>query len=217
MNIAQLVFNPIRENTYLIWDATNECVVIDAGNSSKEENQALENFIEQKGLKPTLAINTHGHFDHLLGVSFLCEKYGIPFAMHKDDSYLLSSIKPGESIYGIEIGVTPQSIDIDLSQRDSITFGETTLKIIPTPGHTPGHVSLFEEQSGVLFTGDTIFRESIGRTDLPGGDYPALMNSIIENILPLGDEIKIYPGHAESTTIGHESLYNPFIVEQINK
>ena len=107
-------------------------------------------------------------------------------------------------------------LDIDLEGRESIQFGDTTLQIIATPGHTPGHVALYEPQSKVLFTGDTLFRESIGRTDLPGGDYSWIMRSIIDNLLPLGDEVKIYPGHGDDSTIGHESMYNPFVVEVLN-
>ena len=110
----------------------------------------------------------------------------------------------------------PEGIDIDLDGEESIKFGDTTLKIISTPGHTPGHVALLEPEAGVLFTGDTLFRESIGRTDLPGGDYSWIMHSIIDNLLPLGDEVKIYPGHGEDSTIGHESMYNPFVVEVLN-
>ncbi|MBQ5714759.1 MAG: MBL fold metallo-hydrolase, partial [Alistipes sp.] len=109
-----------------------------------------------------------------------------------------------------------EAIDVDLEGKESIKFGNTELKIIPTPGHTPGHVAFFEPASKVLFTGDTLFRESIGRTDLPGGDYSWIMRSIIENILPLGDDVKIYPGHGEISDIGHESMYNPFVVEVIN-
>ena len=100
---------------------------------------------------------------------------------------------------------------------DSFRFGETELRIIPTPGHTPGHVCFFEPQSRVLFTGDTLFRESIGRTDLPGGDYSWIMKSILDKIIPLGDDVRFYPGHGPESTIGHETLYNPFITEVLNR
>ncbi len=217
MKIAKIVFNPLAENTYVIWDSTLQCAVIDAGNSTPEEDKVLEDFFTERGLTPVVAINTHGHFDHILGVEFLRSRYGAKFALHKDDTYLINSVSQGDVIYGIEIGATPKVIDIDLSEERSITFGETTLEVIETPGHTPGHISLLNRESNVLFTGDTIFRESIGRTDLPGGDYPTLMNSIINVILPLGDQTTIFAGHAESSSIGHESLYNPFIVEQLGK
>ncbi|MFR9602708.1 MAG: MBL fold metallo-hydrolase [Rikenellaceae bacterium] len=217
MKIAVLVFNFVAENTYVIWDSSRECVIIDAGNSNAKEDQALANFIAQNGLKPVMAINTHGHFDHAMGVEFVRKTYGVPFAMSSDDQYLLESTKSGSVVYGITMGDMPSTIDIDLKETKEIKFGETTLQVIPTPGHTPGHVSLFEPQERVLLTGDTVFRESIGRTDLPGGDYSVLMRSILNSIIPLGDDVRIYPGHSEDTTIGHESLYNPFIVEVINE
>ena len=216
MKIARLIFNPIQENTYIIWDDTLEAAVIDAGNMNERENEVLAKFIADNGLKPKYALNTHGHFDHLLGVDFLREKYGAQLAMSSKDEFLLKGASVSAELFGVKADALPETIDIDLEGKESIKFGNTELKIIPTPGHTPGHVAFFEPESKVLFTGDTLFRESIGRTDLPGGDYSWIMRSIIENILPLGDDVKIYPGHGETSDIGHESMYNPFVVEVIN-
>ncbi len=215
MNIAALVFNPIQENTYVIWDSTNECIIVDAGNYGEREDRALENFIAEKGLKPVMAVNTHGHFDHAMGVEFLKSRYQIPFAVSSLDHYLFENSPEGTNVYGFILGKMPKGGDIDLDTTPEIKFGETTLKIIKTPGHTPGGVSLYEPSSKTLITGDTIFKESIGRTDLPGGDYVVLMDSILKQIVPLGDDVAIYPGHAEDSTIGHETLYNPFVVEVI--
>ena len=114
------------------------------------------------------------------------------------------------------MGDMPATIDIDLDTQSEVKFGNTTLQVIATPGHTPGHVAFFEPASKVLFTGDTLFRESIGRTDLPGGDYSWIMRSILDKLIPLGDEVTVYSGHGPETTIGHETLYNPFIVEVLN-
>ena len=216
MKIARLIFNPIQENTYIIWDDTLEAAVIDAGNMNERENEALAKFIADNGLKPKYALNTHGHFDHLLGVDFLREKYGAQLAMSSKDEFLLKGASVSAELFGVKADALPEAIDIDLEGKESIKFGNTELKIIPTPGHTPGHVAFFEPESKVLFTGDTLFRESIGRTDLPGGDYSWIMRSIIENILPLGDDVKIYPGHGETSDLGHESMYNPFVVEVLN-
>lgn len=216
MKIARLIFNPIQENTYIIWDDTLEAAVIDAGNMNERENEVLAKFIADNGLKPKYALNTHGHFDHLLGVDFLREKYGAQLAMSSKDEFLLKGASVSAELFGVKADALPEAIDIDLEGKESIKFGNTELKIIPTPGHTPGHVAFFEPESKVLFTGDTLFRESIGRTDLPGGDYSWIMRSIIENILPLGDDVKIYPGHGETSDIGHESMYNPFVVEVLN-
>ena len=192
MKVASLQFNPICENTYVVWDDTNECIVVDAGNSDERENARLKEFIDSRGLHPRMAVNAHGHFDHTLGVQFLKDTYGIPFALSGKDKFLLDNAAPGSSIFGVKVGAMP-SIDLDLDTTDEVRFGHTALKIIPTPGHTP-----------------------IGRTDLPGGDYSWIMRSILDRLIPLGDETEVYPGHGESTTIGHESLYNPFVVEVLN-
>lgn len=216
MKIACLPFNPIQENTYVVWDDTKECIVIDAGNSSPREDAALDNFIAERGLKPVLAANTHGHFDHTMGVEHLRQRYGIPFALSGKDRFLLENAAMSGSVFGVKVGAMPP-IDRDLDDETEIRFGQTTLRILRTPGHTPGHVAFYEPQSKVLFTGDTLFRESIGRTDLPGGDYSWIMRSILDVILPLGDEVRVYPGHGPETTLGHESLYNPFIVEVLHE
>ena len=209
MEIKRVVFNPFRENTYLVWDDTKECIIVDAGNMNAGENRILQEVIEARELKPT-----HGPFDHTQGVEWLKAEYGVQFACSSKDKFLIDSTSGG-MVYGLKCNSVPE-IDVDLDTMDSITFGSTTLRVIKTPGHTPGHVVLFDEASKSLFTGDTLFRESIGRTDLPGGDYSWIMRSILEQIVPLGDDVTIYPGHEDSSTIGHETLYNPFIVEVLN-
>ena len=214
MKIKRLVFNPFRENTYLVWDDTNEAIVIDAGNMNEGENKVLEAEIEALGLKPVMAVNTHGHFDHTQGVKWLKERYGVSFACSSKDQFLIDSTSGG-MVYGLKCNEVP-AVDVDLDAMAEVKFGNTTLRVIKTPGHTPGHVVLFDEVHKALFTGDTLFRESIGRTDLPGGDYSWIMKSILEEIVPLGDDVAIYPGHEDSSTIGHETLYNPFIVEVLN-
>ena len=216
LKIACLPFNPIQENTYVLWDETNECVVIDAGNSSPREDAALDNFIAEHGLKPVLAANTHGHFDHTLGVEHLKQRYGIPFALSSKDTFLLENAATSGSIFGVKVGAMP-TVERDLDGEQEIRFGKTTLRVLRTPGHTPGHVAFFDEGSKSLFTGDTLFRESIGRTDLPGGDYSWIMRSILDVLVPLGDEVHVYPGHGPESTSGHEVLYNPFIGEVLNE
>jgi glyoxylase-like metal-dependent hydrolase (beta-lactamase superfamily II) len=215
MNIARMVFNPIAENTWVVWDETLEAAVIDAGNSTPAEDRVLDEFIAARGLKPVVAVNTHGHFDHALGVPRLKQKYGIPFAAHGADGFLLENAGPSGKIFGVNVENLPD-IDMDLAEKKEISFGNTTLEIIHTPGHTPGHVCLFEPRSRVVFTGDTLFADSIGRTDLPGGDYSWIMRSIIEKILPLGGDVKVCPGHGPDTTIGREAASNPFITEIID-
>ena len=216
MNSATLTFNPLGENTHIVWDDTLEAVIIDAGNCDARENAALDDFIARHGLHPVLAVNTHGHFDHTLGVAHLQERYGIPFALSPKDLFLLENAQMSGSLFGVKVGAMPTAVDVDLDTTPEIRFGNTVLQVIPTPGHTPGHVALYEPAARILFTGDTLFRESIGRTDLPGGDYSWIMRSILDRLLPLGDETKVFPGHGPETTIGHESLYNPFVVEVLH-
>lgn len=209
------MLNPLCENTYIVWDDTKECVVIDAGAMSDRENQMVAAVIAENGLKPVMAINTHGHFDHVGGVMYLKEQYGVQFACSSKDKFLLDAATSQGTMFGLKCNAAP-AIDVDLDVVDNVRFGNTELSVIKTPGHTPGHVSLFAAEAKALFTGDTLFRESIGRTDLPGGDYSWIMKSILEQIIPLGDDVTIYPGHERESTIGHEVLYNPFVVEVLN-
>jgi glyoxylase-like metal-dependent hydrolase (beta-lactamase superfamily II) len=215
MNIARFVFNPIAENTSVVWDDTGEAAVVDAGNSTPAEDRVLDEFLAGRNLRPVIAINTHGHFDHARGVPYLKRKYGVPLAAHSGDAFLFENAGPSGRIFGVTVETLPP-IDIDLAEREEITFGNTALKIIHTPGHTPGHVCLFQPEGRVVFTGDTLFADSIGRTDLPGGDYSWIMRSILEGLLPLGGDVKVYPGHGPDTTIGHEAANNPFITEVLD-
>jgi glyoxylase-like metal-dependent hydrolase (beta-lactamase superfamily II) len=212
IEIKKLVFNPFGENTYIVWDSTGECVVIDPGAYSAGERRQTVDFIRERGLKPVMAVCTHGHVDHILGVQALKDELGVPFALHSLDGFLVDSAATHGAIYGFQAGEIP-SREIDLAAAPAVRFGESELKVIHTPGHTPGHVCLFDERGGQLFTGDMLFRESIGRTDLPGGDYSWIMRSILDKILPLGGEVKIFPGHGPASDIGHEAMFNPFITE----
>lgn len=215
MNVARLIFNPIQENTYVVWDDTKECIIIDAGNYSAREDAMLTDFIREHDLKPVMAVNTHGHFDHAMGVAYVKATYDVPFACSKRDQFLVDSAVQSGMMFGVKCQPVP-AIDIDLDAVDTIKFGNTELQVIKTPGHTPGHVSLYNAERKILFTGDTLFRESIGRTDLPGGDYSWIMRSILEQIVPLGDDVEIYPGHGDKSELGHETMYNPFITEVLN-
>ena len=207
MKIACLTFNPIQENTYVVWDDTKECAVIDAGNSTPKEDAALDGFLAEHGLKPVLAVNTHGHFDHVLGVEHLRKTYGIPFALSGKDKFLLDNAAPGSSIFGVKVGAMP-SIDLDLDTTDEVRFGHTALKIIPTPGHTPGSVCLLCET--VLFSGDTLFAGSYGRTDFLGGSSRDMAASL-KRLSMLPPETRVLPGHGPSSTIEEELRTNPYL------
>lgn len=236
MEIKRFIFNPFSENTYLIWDDTLECVIIDAGNHTPAADRTLDEFIGKHGLKPVLAANTHGHIDHLLGVLHVVERWSVEWALPASDRFLVDGAAGQAEMFGLAMRGVPVPTR-DLADGDSVRFGNSELRVIATPGHTPGHVCFFaaglgaadgDEQAGngkrtdgpaggLLFTGDTLFRDSIGRTDLPGGDYSWIMRSIIDRLLPLGHAVAIFPGHGADSTLGHEALYNPFITEVLNQ
>ena len=211
MKIELLCRGMVESNCYAL-ENDGEAVLIDAGAHPDDIDAALK----KRGLRLRAILLTHGHFDHLLGAEFVCRRYDVPFAMSSKDKFLLENGVASAELFGVRAGDLKE-IDIDLDAEQTIRFGNSELRVIKTPGHTPGHVCLYAEEHKVLFTGDTLFRESIGRTDLPGGDYSWIMRSILDSILPLGDEVKIYPGHGEESNIGHESMYNPFIVEVLNQ
>lgn len=213
MKIAKFGFNSFGENTYVVWDNTNECIVIDAGNSNAQEDAVLADFISKNGLTPVFAVCTHAHPDHLAGIGFVMDKYNVPLALHSDDTYLLDVMPVECKKYRFSVPQTTIGLDL---KHNNVKFGDTELQVIHTPGHTRGGVCLYEPNSKILFSGDTLFRESIGRSDLPGGNYDELMSSITKKLLPLGDDVVVYPGHAQDTTIGSESVYNPFITEVLN-
>ena len=209
MKIACLQFNPIQENTYVVWDDTLEAVVIDAGNSNPREDAALDNFIAEHGLRPVLAANTHGHFDHTLGVAHLKKRYGIPFAMSLKDAFLLDNASTSGSIFGVPVGEMP-SVDTDLDTTPEIRFGHTVLRVLRTPGHTPGGVVLLCGE--YLFCGDTLFAGSIGRTDLEGGSSAQMAESLRKLAkLPIPRGTQVLPGHGEFSTFGDELDNNYYI------
>lgn len=217
INVTQIIFsNPIKENTFIVWDKTKECIIIDAGNLSELEDRVIDEYIEQRGLNPIWIVATHGHFDHLIGAEFLRTKYNALFAMSLKDIYLLEEALEHSQLFGVTLCKLPKSIDYDLDIACYIPFGKTILYVIPTPGHSPGHISLYEEFEGVLFVGDTLFKRGVGRTSYKGGNYAQLTESIINQILPLGNHVTIYPGHSESTTIGEEKIYNSGVVKMLN-
>jgi len=211
INVARFVFNPFKENTYVVWDQTQECVIIDPGNNFDQENESLVNFINNKGLKPVAMLATHGHYDHVCGVGFLKKIFGIPFGMSGNDQDVFSTAAFDGARYRFKF--KNESYELDFSNQSTFRFGNTEFQIIPTPGHTVGHVCYFDPVSKIMFTGDTLFKESIGRTDLRGGDYEAIMDSILTKLLPLGGDVVFYSGHGPESTISHEAMYNPFITE----
>jgi hydroxyacylglutathione hydrolase len=210
-HVKTFVFNPFQENTYLLFDETKECVIVDAGCYSPSEQRELVDFIEKNNLTVKLAINTHGHIDHVLGSAFVKERFKVDLYGNPEDLPLIQSAVTHGMMYGIALD-EPPLLDKNLNHNDTVRFGETELKVIHTPGHSRGGICLFCEKAGFLLTGDTLFRASIGRTDLPGGDFDTLIASIKERILTLNPNTVVYPGHGEPSTVEWEQRNNPFLV-----
>jgi hydroxyacylglutathione hydrolase len=209
LKIQSFVFNPFQENTYVLYDETGECVVIDPGCYEKEETFELDSFISDQKLTVKLLLNTHCHIDHVLGNYFVKEKYKVRFLIHQKDEYVLKSVKAYAPNYGFN-QYTEALPDGYVEEGDVITFGKQSMKVIFTPGHAPGHVVFFHEESLNLIGGDVLFYNSIGRTDLPGGNHAQLISSIQEKLFILPDSTTVYPGHGPETTIGFEKRTNPF-------
>lgn len=212
IKIATLTMNPFGENTYILYNEENEAIVVDAGIYSEPEKVRFVAFVEKNKLKPILALNTHAHIDHICGVQWVKDTYGVPFALHADDLPVLNAVSSYAEGLGFQISQAP-AVEMQIVDEQQIKLGKDTLRVIHTPGHTAGGVSFFIEAQNMLLTGDTLFRESIGRTDLPSGDYNALMRSIVGRLLPLGSEVTFFAGHGGSSTLGYEMQRNPFITE----
>lgn len=211
MTIKTFTFNPIQENTYVVHDETGEAIVIDAGCYFENEKKALQSYIDDNKLKLVKVLNTHLHFDHQFGNKFLFDTYRIAPEAHAGDEFLLERVVKGAVIYGFPIQEDAQPIGTYLEEHMEISFGNTILKTIHVPGHSPGHLVFHNDKEHILFSGDVLFNGSIGRTDLEQGDYGSLIRNITEKLLILPDETVVYPGHGPSTTIGKERISNPYL------
>ncbi len=209
LEIKQFCFNPFQENTYLLSDTSKETLIIDPGCISDSEFNELYDEITESGLKPVAIINTHCHVDHVLGNKRIKEFYKIPLFIHEMDQFILKSVKTYAPTYGIN-NFEETEADGFVNEGANYTFGDTELQILHVPGHSPGHIALYHPESAICIAGDVLFNGSIGRADLPGGDFDTLIHSIRTKLFTLPDVVKVYPGHGPYTTIGHEKLTNPF-------
>jgi hydroxyacylglutathione hydrolase len=210
ITVNQLVFNGFQVNTYILSDETKECVIVDAANYEQRENQKLADFIEKNGLKPVLHINTHCHVDHVLGGAFVEEKYGLGVSIHPDSNGFILKAKEQAMMYGFNLNKTANISDF-INEGEKIKFGNSELDIIYTPGHAAGSICIISHNDEFVITGDVLFHESIGRTDLPTGDFDLLKNNILNKLFTLPDVYTVYPGHGPETSIGHEKGNNPFL------
>jgi glyoxylase-like metal-dependent hydrolase (beta-lactamase superfamily II) len=210
MEIAIFVFNPFAENTFILYDETSECIIIDPGCNDINEESTLLDFIESKKLKPVRLINTHFHIDHVLGNHFIHNKFGLQPLLHKEAMYFFQLQPQIAMSYGIQYQPSPEPASF-LDEGDTVEFGNSELEVIHVPGHSRGSICLHHAPSKSLIAGDVLFQESIGRTDLPGGDYDTLISGIKSKLFQLDPDTRVYPGHGPSTTIGHEMEWNPFL------
>lgn len=213
MEIKTFEFNPLGVNCYVLSDETDECVIIDASSYYPDENALLINYILDKDLVVKHLLNTHLHFDHLFGVNTISSHFDLPMESHNGDEALLENVKGQMKLFGIPDNNNDYKPKIgkSLNEGDIITFGYQTLKILHIPGHSPGSIVFYNEAKGCVFSGDVLFRGSIGRTDLIGGNFEELVDGIHNKLFTMPDSTKIYPGHGPTTTIGYEKKNNPFV------
>jgi hydroxyacylglutathione hydrolase len=208
--VKSFCFNPFQENTQIIYSPGGDAVLVDPGNNSAEELKQIEDFLIDQETKPVKIINTHCHIDHVLGVQVIREKYHIPFYIHPLEKEVLAAMKIFAPTYGI-MSFDEPAPDQFINEGDTFSIGDATWNILFVPGHSPGHVAFYQAESKKLIAGDIIFRNSIGRTDLPGGDHETLISGIKEKIFSLPDDVEIFSGHGPNTTVGYEKKYNPFL------
>lgn len=210
MEIQSFVFSPLYENTYVVWDQTQNALIIDPGCYEPYEFEELNSFIQKKDLKVKAIVNTHCHIDHVLGNAKLKRDYKVPLLVPQNEVETLIAVEAYAPTWGMT-HYEPADPDHLIENEGTVSIGETDLEVIYAPGHSPGHQLFYLKEEHKLIGGDVLFRESIGRTDLPGGDHGTLIDSIQSKVFTLPDETTVYPGHGPTTTIGYEKANNPFV------
>lgn len=211
IEVKTFTFNAFQENTYLLIDtSTKACIIIDPGNSNPSEDNTLLSYITDEGLTPIRLINTHCHIDHVLGNHLIADRYGLPLEAHEGEIPVLEANIKVAQMYGVPYTQSPQIASF-LKEDTSFIFGEQEVHILFTPGHSPASICLSIPAQKILIGGDVLFNGSIGRTDLPGGNFDTLLESIRTQLYVLDDETIVYSGHGRSTMIGHEKRTNPFV------
>ena len=211
LKIKSFTFNPYQENTYLIFDDSKEAVIIAPGNYEAYENESISKFIDENKLQLKKIILTHCHIDHCLGNKYLNEKYGAELLIPFDERDLYKNVENIETLFGF---ANYSHLDENeyLKEKDKIEFGNIKLDVLFLPGHSPGHLAFYFKNDNVCFSGDVLFYNSIGRTDLPGGDHDTLINSIKNKLFLLNPNTIIYPGHGQKTILKNEMKDNPFLI-----
>lgn len=210
LTVKAFIFNPVEENTYVLYNEKKQCCIIDPGCYFEKERAGLKTFIEETGLQPVLLLNTHCHLDHVFGNKFVHETWGLTLHLHEKEKPVLDFAPQAGMVWQMPFDNYEGDL-IYIRESSTIKIGDDELEIRFTPGHSPGSVCFYNEAGGFAISGDVLFNMSVGRTDLPGGDYDTLINSIQTQLFTLPDETKIYSGHGPMTTIGFEKMNNPFV------
>ncbi len=210
IQIESFTFGPFQENTYILSNEKKECLIIDPGMYELNEFDRFFAHIEKKGLKPILLLNTHTHIDHIVGNAAVKMKFKTPFAFHQLDRPVFDSAKQAAAMFNLTYVSSPEP-DYYVKEGEEVEFGEDRFKILLAPGHSPGSVCFYHEVQKFAIVGDVLFQMSIGRSDLPGGNYDTLVNSIHTQLFTLPDETEVYSGHGPATNIGFEKMNNPFV------
>jgi glyoxylase-like metal-dependent hydrolase (beta-lactamase superfamily II) len=211
ISVQSFTANPYQENCYVLFDESNECIIIDPGAYTSQEQNELSRFIESQQLKPVRLLNTHCHIDHVLGNAFVHSLYGLLPEFHSLELELLHAIPSYAPQMGIRYELSPLP-ETFLSESGKIAFGQSELELIFAPGHSPGHLCFYSPADNFLIGGDVLFYQSIGRTDLPGGNHQQLLDTIKHKLFNLPIDCVVYPGHGPSTKIGFEKAQNPFLL-----
>ncbi len=210
LQIKVFTFNPVQENTYLLYNEYNEGIIIDPGCYFDQEKDELKNFIKKNTIEPRLLLNTHCHLDHVFGNKFVAEEYKLTPQLHKDEEELLKMAPASGLMFNLPFDNYEGEL-IFLKEDDVVTLRNDTLKVIHAPGHSPGSICFYCEKQKFIIGGDVLFQNSIGRTDLPGGSHEDLLRNIKKKLFTLPGDVKVYPGHGPETIIGNEMKYNPFL------
>ena len=210
ISLKTLTFNSFQVNTYILHDETNEAIIIDPACQSTQETDQIIQYIKDNNLTPKAIINTHGHIDHIVGVNDIKNTFSIPFKIHSEDTLLLENALYSAQLFGFNLETIP-IVDEFIEEGATIAFGNSTIKALHVPGHSPGSLVFYSEDAGFVIVGDVLFNGSIGRTDLPGGNLETLLSGIKEKLLNLPKNTVVYSGHGPSTTIGQEHDTNPFL------
>jgi hydroxyacylglutathione hydrolase len=211
IQLHSFCFGPFQENTYILWDESKDAIIIDPGNSTASENQKLKDFITEKGLRLTRLLLTHAHIDHISGNRFVYDTWKLLPEVHKNDELYIKKHEEIATMYGLPFDQSPMPEKF-LTEGEFITWGNNSrLEMIFTPGHSPGSITFYNKEQKFMICGDVLFYESIGRTDLPGGNFNDLISAIKQKLFPLGNDVKVYNGHGPATTIGHEKEFNSFL------